>query len=169
MRTHFLVAAAFLLAAPSAALAASEHDAHAHMAHGAGQAVEHSHKVLKSHGLEATFHFNAPAKAAYTCAMHPEVTSAKPGNCPVCKMKLVKQTHHIAVALYDAHQKPVQGALVRLTVKDAHGMMQSLKLKGDGYYEGELHLMPGTNKLTATVKQKNATQALELSVPYEVK
>ena len=27
----------------------------------------------------------------YTCSMHPEVVSNKPGNCPKCGMKLVKK------------------------------------------------------------------------------
>ncbi|MNS27273.1 Copper-transporting P-type ATPase [compost metagenome] len=170
MRTHILVAAALFLAAPSAALAASGHDHHQHKAHGTGHTVEHTHKTVKAKGLEATFHFNAPAKAAYTCPMHPEVVSEKPSTCDKCGgMKLVKQSHHIAVQLFDANKKPVQGALVRLTVKDAHGMMQGLNLKGNGYYEGNFALTPGANKLTAFVKQKNATQAVELSVPYEVK
>jgi hypothetical protein len=29
------------------------------------------------------------AKAQYTCPMHPEVVSDKPGNCPKCGMTLV--------------------------------------------------------------------------------
>ena len=32
-----------------------------------------------------------PATVIYTCPMHPEIQSAKPGNCPKCGMKLVKQ------------------------------------------------------------------------------
>jgi hypothetical protein len=31
------------------------------------------------------------AKMIYTCPMHPEITSDKPGNCPKCGMALVKK------------------------------------------------------------------------------
>lgn len=31
------------------------------------------------------------AAAVYTCPMHPEVTSSKPGQCPKCGMALVKK------------------------------------------------------------------------------
>jgi hypothetical protein len=31
------------------------------------------------------------AKAIYTCPMHPEVTSDKPGNCPKCGMRLQRK------------------------------------------------------------------------------
>ena len=30
-------------------------------------------------------------KVAYTCSMHPEVTSDKPGKCPKCDMELAKK------------------------------------------------------------------------------
>ncbi len=30
-------------------------------------------------------------KVIYTCVMHPEIHSTKPGNCPKCGMKLVKE------------------------------------------------------------------------------
>ena len=32
-----------------------------------------------------------PAKVQYTCTMHPEVLSDKPGKCPKCGMTLVKK------------------------------------------------------------------------------
>ncbi|MFA6086331.1 heavy metal-binding domain-containing protein [Mucilaginibacter sp.] len=32
-----------------------------------------------------------PAKVQYTCTMHPEVLSDKPGKCPKCGMELVKK------------------------------------------------------------------------------
>ena len=31
------------------------------------------------------------AKTKYTCPMHPEIISTKPGKCPKCGMTLVKQ------------------------------------------------------------------------------
>ena len=32
-------------------------------------------------------------KVIYTCTMHPEVQSEKPGDCPICGMPLVLQEH----------------------------------------------------------------------------
>jgi hypothetical protein len=32
-----------------------------------------------------------PAKVQYTCTMHPEILSSKPGKCPKCGMTLVKK------------------------------------------------------------------------------
>lgn len=32
-------------------------------------------------------------KVIYTCTMHPEVQSEKPGDCPICGMPLVVQEH----------------------------------------------------------------------------
>lgn len=39
-----------------------------------------------------------PTKVQYTCTMHPEVLSDKPGKCPKCGMTLVKKV--------DAKKKP---------------------------------------------------------------
>ncbi len=33
-----------------------------------------------------------PQQTTYTCPMHPEIHSTKPGNCPKCGMKLIKET-----------------------------------------------------------------------------
>jgi Heavy metal binding domain len=62
-------------------------------------AMEHGgmeHEGMQHEGMkpqEGTKHGEAPQKAigAYTCPMHPEVTSDKPGNCPKCGMKLVEK------------------------------------------------------------------------------
>lgn len=33
-----------------------------------------------------------PAAALFTCVMHPQIVRDKPGNCPICGMKLVPKT-----------------------------------------------------------------------------
>src|SRR3989338_3834387 len=48
--------------------------------------------VFVSAGCERFKHDNAVSqcKAAYHCPMHPVYTSDRPGDCPICGMKLVK-------------------------------------------------------------------------------
>jgi len=55
-----------------------------------------------------------PQTVTYTCTMHPEVHMAKPGNCPKCGMKLVREKQKSAVVVKKkadvniaADQKPV--------------------------------------------------------------
>ncbi|HEX7411981.1 MAG TPA: heavy metal-binding domain-containing protein [Bacteroidales bacterium] len=45
-----------------------------------------SNSTPKSSAAES----KAAEKAIYTCTMHPEVRSDKPGKCPKCGMELVK-------------------------------------------------------------------------------
>lgn len=45
---------------------------------------------MESGGDGHAGHAAAPTAAAYSCPMHPEVTSDKPGICPKCNMKLTK-------------------------------------------------------------------------------
>jgi hypothetical protein len=43
-------------------------------------------------------------KEVYTCPMHPEIISDKPGKCPKCKMNLVKK--EIAGVIYTCPMHP---------------------------------------------------------------
>ncbi len=55
--------------------------------------------VFKGHTLESSAHTShmAKAKAVYYCPMHPSYTSDKPGDCPICGMKLVKKEEARAI------------------------------------------------------------------------
>jgi rubrerythrin len=50
---------------------------------------------VQSAGIKKQQKVEEPAAKAtqviYTCSMHPEIVSDKPGKCPVCKMDLVKK------------------------------------------------------------------------------
>jgi hypothetical protein len=45
----------------------------------------------KSDKEKSAMRESTPAAAVYTCPMHPEVKSDKPGKCPKCGMTLVKK------------------------------------------------------------------------------
>lgn len=129
-------------------------------------AVPLTYATAAAGSLKATFRFSAAQDAKLTCSMHPGVTSGKPGNCPTCKMRLVKQTHAIGVGLEGTNAKQVPAdALVRLQVADAGGMVQTLPA---GLAKGQFHLLPGKHTVTATVTSKSAKQVI-FTVPYEVK
>ena len=51
---------------------------------------DHSKMDMGSNTSLAKDTTRAIAKAKYTCPMHPEVISDKPGKCPKCGMTLVK-------------------------------------------------------------------------------
>ena len=48
---------------------------------------------------------HANQQASYTCPMHPEIRSAKPGNCPKCGMKLIPEKKKAAAKKPTATQK----------------------------------------------------------------
>lgn len=46
-------------------------------------------RLVKLAAAAALFLAAVPVALEYTCTMHPEVRSEKPGRCPECGMKLV--------------------------------------------------------------------------------
>ncbi|MDD4970981.1 MAG: heavy metal-binding domain-containing protein [Paludibacter sp.] len=47
-----------------------------------------------------------PKKVEYTCPMHPEVISGKPGECPKCGMDLVKKEAQATKVVYTCSMHP---------------------------------------------------------------
>ena len=47
--------------------------------------------ACKPNETETHSHETADSKQLYTCSMHPQILRDKPGNCPICSMKLVKK------------------------------------------------------------------------------
>ena len=65
----------------------------------------------------------------YTCIMHPEIHSSKPGNCPKCGMKLVKEQpkeNHDA-----SHQKPAEMDIKKDTAEDKSMNMDHMKMEAN--------------------------------------
>jgi rRNA maturation endonuclease Nob1 len=51
-----------------------------------------AHSINPASDTTQTKKVKPAAKVQYTCTMHPEVLSDKPGKCPKCGMTLVKKT-----------------------------------------------------------------------------
>jgi Cu(I)/Ag(I) efflux system membrane fusion protein len=60
---------------------------------------EHRHELVETR--------DAQGKTYYTCSMHPQVRSEKPGQCPICGMPLVKKLGAAAATPASAERKPL--------------------------------------------------------------
>ena len=67
--------------------------------------------------------------AIYYCPMHPTVTSNKPGNCPICGMKLVKRTgsQQSDVAAQIANSARLEPRLATVSISPTQRVMANVK------------------------------------------
>ncbi|TKC01845.1 multicopper oxidase domain-containing protein [Pedobacter cryotolerans] len=72
-----------------------------------------------------------PAEVIYTCTMHPEIQSSKPGNCPKCGMKLVVQKAKTVKPKASAPDKKSQPAKTS-DMGDMKMPMKEMPKKDDG-------------------------------------
>ncbi len=91
-------------------------------------------------------------QGTYTCPMHPEIKSDKPGKCPKCGMALVKKTQ--AVKTEASVQSPNPNASVMQSGKDV------LSKVYDSYFGVKDALIKGDSK-SASQKAKDLLKAIE--------
>ncbi len=66
---------------------------------------------------------NAMQPVTYTCPMHPQIHAAKPGNCPICGMKLIKERPKTIVQ--PTNNKPGE---IQMPTKDSSQKMDSMQM-----------------------------------------
>lgn len=70
------------------------------------------------------------SKVTYTCVMHPEIHSDKPGNCPKCGMKLVKEKSKTGSAMNpDGMQMPMKEGMSGMNMDSGMDMSDYAKAK----------------------------------------
>ena len=82
------------------------------------------HDMKNMPGMDKQKQAIAPKTQAitYTCPMHPEIHSSKPGNCPKCGMKLVKEKPKVEVSKPAADTKKMEIAMPKDSMQPQHNM-----------------------------------------------
>ena len=69
-------------------------------------------------GMKMPVKKQAAPKIIYTCPMHPEVQKDKPGNCPKCGMRLVKEKPKAAPVNHEGMHKPMKDSSKKMDNMD---------------------------------------------------
>lgn len=81
---------------------------------------------------DAVHAHSASNQTRYTCVMHPEIVTDKPGNCPKCGMKLVPQKRSAAPVQHSAEHHHDRGAANATTMSSSINIAEPMSREGSG-------------------------------------
>lgn len=101
---------------------------------------------------------NSPLLVSYTCPMHPEITSDKPGACPVCGMDLLQKANVQYIC-------PMHPEVTSATPGKCPKCGMDLELKTSATYSCPMHpevtsMKPGKCSICGMQLQKAKTKAM---------
>jgi uncharacterized paraquat-inducible protein A len=94
------------------------------------QAQEKKHDDTKHEHMDM-----AKDKAMYTCSMHPEVKSDKPGECPKCGMELKKMAKAYTCSMHPEVKSDKPGECPKCGMKMVEKKMDMKKKKDEAHNE----------------------------------
>lgn len=100
----------------------------------------------------------------YTCPMHPEIHATKPGNCPKCGMKLVKEKPKPVKK--PPVQNPVDKPIPKDTaVKDQPAVTQDTAMKADSVKKNDMEQQPGMDEMPMDKVKLGPVRTIKSTLP----
>ncbi|WP_027372433.1 multicopper oxidase domain-containing protein [Chryseobacterium sp. UNC8MFCol] len=108
-------------------------------------------KIKSVQGTTLTGQTEILSQTAYTCCMHPEVISDKPGKCPKCGMELVEKENHNHVA---AEKQPNESGALKRNSENGKVTFGGKTVRYDLYVKDTIVNFTGKNRRALAINGK---------------